>query len=602
MTRGNESKFKYISLLFTALLMFGLISQFRPVAAQDDSQFFPPTNHTVRGKFLEYWRAQGGLAIFGYPLTDEILEVNPADQKTYTVQWFERNRFEYHPEFKGTVYEVLLGLLGNQVTIGRGNEGAFRYFSDPKIPGQYYFPQTGHTLRNSFKQFWDTRGGLPIFGYPTSEEFYEVNPDDGKTYVVQYFERNRFEYHPEFKGTEYEVLLGLLGNQLTGGAFYPDPPPNNVPSKLLVPDKYRTTPFQTERTLNLPAGFKISVFAAGMTDPRMMALSPNGDIFFTERYPGNVKVLTDNNHDGIADNIYTFAEGLAPYPHGVAFYGGYLYVALETKVIRYPYQSGDLKARANYETIINDLPSGQAGVLNGHQTRTITFGPDNKLYVSIGSSCDVCIETNKYRASVWQFNPDGSGGRLYAGGLRNAVGIAFDPKTNLLWATVNGRNGLGDNLPPEQLTPIRDGGNYGWPYCVGNNPPTPDPDFGTGKADFCQNTVDRSLIALPAHSSPLGLAFYNASHFPEVYRTGLFVVQHGSFPGERSSVYGDGIRFVSTRPGKMQQGVKDFATGWINSAKDGYWGRVVAPMVGADGALYITDDIAGAIYRVSYGG
>ncbi len=585
-----------------AALILGLflIGTAMPASAAD-SQYFPETGRTVKGKFLQYWNSHGGLPIFGYPITDEILEVNPADQKTYVVQWFERNRFEYHPEFAGTQFEVLMGLLGNQVTIGRGGEGAFQRFSDPKIARQYYFPETGHTLRNSFKKYWDTYGGLPIFGYPTSEEFTEVNSDDGKTYVVQYFERNRFEWHPDNIGTRYEVLLGLLGNQIVGGPFVPNPPANNVQSKIIVPNQYRTEPFKTDRIMNLPPGFKISVFVAGLADPRLMAVAPNGDIFVTERNSGKVKVITDRNRDGVADDALTFAEGLAPYPHGVAFYGGYLYVALETKVIRFPYQTGDTKARATSQTIISDLPEGQSGVLNGHNTRTVIFGPDNKMYISIGSSCDACIETNKYRASIWQYNPDGSGGRVFATGLRNAVAINFDPKTNLLWTAVNGRNGLGDNWPPEILTPLRDGDNYGWPYCVGYNPPVPDPDFGAGKADFCQNKVDRSLLTLPAHTAPLGLTFYTGAMFPEIYRGGLFVVQHGSFPGERSSVYGDGLRFVSMRPGKMQQGAQDFTTGWINSAKTGYWGRPVAPVVGIDGAIYLSDDNAGAIYRISYG-
>jgi hypothetical protein len=178
------------------------------------SFYFPPTRHNLSGVFKQYWEANGGLAQFGYPWTEPFREFNPADGKVYLVQYFERNRFEYHPEYKGTKYEVLLGLLGNQLTETRRNngEGAFKRFEDMKYPGGVYFPETGHNLRNSFKTYWEANGGLAIYGYPISEEFQEVNPDDGKTYVVQYFERNRFEYHPENTGTRYEVLLGLLGN------------------------------------------------------------------------------------------------------------------------------------------------------------------------------------------------------------------------------------------------------------------------------------------------------------------------------------------------------------------------------------------------------
>jgi glucose/arabinose dehydrogenase len=591
--------------LLAATLCLSTVESIPQANAQTvEKVFFPETGHTLSDEhgFLSYWRNNGGLAQFGYPTTPEIREMNPADNKVYTVQWFERNRFEYHPEFKGTKYQVLLGLLGRQLTIGREQEEPFRYIpNDPKIANSVFFPETGHTLSNSFKAYWEKNGGLAMFGYPITQEFEELNPSDGKVYVTQWFERARFEWHPEFKGTQYEVLLGLLGNQITGSASYPDAPPANVRSKLLVPQRYRSGVFETDRYLNLPPGFKMSVYAAGLTDPRLMAFAPNGDLFLTERYPGKIKILRDSNSDGTADETLNYFENLQPSPHGIAFYGGYLYIALETKVVRFPYQTGDTKARTQPEVIIPDLPAGKAGVLNGHTTRTITFGRNAKMYVSIGSSCDVCIEDNKYRAAIWEFNPDGSGGRMYAQGLRNSVALGFDPRTDLLWIANNGRNGLGDDFPAELLTPLRAGAHYGWPYCVGT-PPQPDPDFGKGKENFCKNEVEPSLLTLPAHSAPLGLVFYNGTMFPEVYRGGLFVVLHGSFPGERSKVYADGLRFVSTRPGKLHKGVTDFATGWINPDEQSYWGRPVAPIVGPDGAIYVSDDKIGAIYRLSYGG
>jgi hypothetical protein len=176
------------------------------------SIYFPETQHNLGGAFYTYWKNNGGLAIFGYPLTEEFKEESPTEPgKIYTVQYFQRNRFEYHPEKAGTPYEVLLGLLGVQLTQGRN------FPKVPPVPNTsdlYYFPETNHTLSGAFFKYWKTYGGLPIFGYPISQEFQEKNPDDGKTYTVQYFERNRFEYHPENKGTRYEVLLGLLGTQL----------------------------------------------------------------------------------------------------------------------------------------------------------------------------------------------------------------------------------------------------------------------------------------------------------------------------------------------------------------------------------------------------
>lgn len=196
--------------------------------------YFSQTGHTLSNVFKRYWDKYGGLAQFGLPWTEEFQELNPSDGKTYTVQYFERNRFEYHPEFAGTQYEVLLGLLGRQVTTGRESElpfqrvtpGAIPAFSPGSLlsiknlvsattaPKLGYYPETGHTLSGSFKSYWEKNGGLAMFGYPITQEFQELNPADGKIYTVQYFERNRFEYHPEFAGTRYEVLMGLLGNQL----------------------------------------------------------------------------------------------------------------------------------------------------------------------------------------------------------------------------------------------------------------------------------------------------------------------------------------------------------------------------------------------------
>ena len=179
-----------------------------PPPASPDVTYFPPVQHTLRGTFLRYWTTHGGLAIFGYPLTEEFQEANPADGKTYTVQYFERNRFELHPEFAGTPAEVLLGLLGVERTQGRTFPVGAPIAADAT---HRWFPEVQHSLSGSFLQYWTAHGGLALFGYPISEPFEEVNPTDGKIYTVQYFERNRFEAHPEYAGTPAEVLLGLLG-------------------------------------------------------------------------------------------------------------------------------------------------------------------------------------------------------------------------------------------------------------------------------------------------------------------------------------------------------------------------------------------------------
>jgi hypothetical protein len=193
-----------------------LPSAYDRAAVRGDCRYFAETMHNLCGAFRAYWEANGGLAIFGYPISEEYRERNATDGQVYTVQYFERNRFEYHPEFAGTRYEVLLGLLGSDLTAARRGEGPFQPIAVAP-PGRDLFRETGHSLGGAFRAYWQANGGLAVFGYPISEEFAEYNPADGKIYTVQYFERNRFEYHPEFAGTRYEVLLGLLGNQTVDG-------------------------------------------------------------------------------------------------------------------------------------------------------------------------------------------------------------------------------------------------------------------------------------------------------------------------------------------------------------------------------------------------
>ncbi|HEU5087669.1 MAG TPA: hypothetical protein VFT99_09495, partial [Roseiflexaceae bacterium] len=184
-----------------------------PNPQQPGVLYFEQTGHSLRGAFDAYWRTYGGLAQFGYPITEEFRERNPDDGREYVVQYFERARFEYHPELAGTRYEVLLGLLGNTTTANRRAEAPFVRTGPNNRPGARYYDATGHNLAPEFVSRWDGTGGLAVYGYPISEAFYEVSPTDGKTYLVQYFERNRFEYHPENAHTYYEVLLGLLGSE-----------------------------------------------------------------------------------------------------------------------------------------------------------------------------------------------------------------------------------------------------------------------------------------------------------------------------------------------------------------------------------------------------
>jgi glucose/arabinose dehydrogenase len=278
-----------------------------------------------------------------------------------------------------------------------------------------------------------------------------------------------------------------------------------------------------------------------------------------------------------------FAQGLDQ-PHGIAFYGGFVYVAETTRVLRIRDNNG--QAAGDPEVVISDLPAG-----GQHTTRTLLFTPDQKLLVSIGSSCNVCREQDNRRAAVMIFDPDGKNGRLYATGLRNAVGLALNPVTQQVWFTNNGRDSLGDNIPPEQIGTLRDGAFYGWPDCYGNQ--QVDKDFG-GNAQRCtQMTVPELLVQ--AHSAPLGLTFLPAQGWPAPYAGSLIVAYHGSW--NRSVPTGYKVVRAPMSNGQVTGDVTDFVTGFELPDRT-VWGRPVALAVGSDGALYFTDDKAGAIYRV----
>ncbi|HTI05683.1 MAG TPA: PQQ-dependent sugar dehydrogenase [Gemmatimonadales bacterium] len=335
-----------------------------------------------------------------------------------------------------------------------------------------------------------------------------------------------------------------------------------------------------DHTLRVPPGFKIAVFADSLEGVRYLALGPGNAIYASQPGRGVVVQLTDNNHDGIADGVVTVASGLRG-PFGIAFRGDTMYVAEERDVKRF-----DPGARSS-NTVIDDIPGG------GHSTRTILFGPDGKLYLAVGSSCNLCDERDSLRAAVSQFNPDGSGGRVFARGLRNTVGLAFNPKTGELWGGNNDRDNLGDDLPPEHVNIIKAGRNYGWPNCY--LPGKPNPEYGS--AD-CSN-VEPPAITIQAHSAPLGIAFYSGAQFPADYRGDAFVTLHGSW--NRSVPTGAKVvRIQVDTDGRRATGVDDFITGW--QLPDGSrWGRPVGLLVLPDGSLLVSDDMGGKIWRVSYG-
>lgn len=358
-----------------------------------------------------------------------------------------------------------------------------------------------------------------------------------------------------------------------------------VKVRLDVPEKYRRGAFRVERFLNVPDGFSVSLFASGLSNPRFMAFDRQGRLFVSLPSEGHVVVLPDEDRDGVADRQVVFAKGLKR-PHGLVFAGDELVVAETNRVLAMK-EAGDSLVAGPMRVLSSEIPSG-----GGHWTRSVVAGPDGTLYISAGSSCNVCVEDDPRRASVLRLRK-GRAIDIYARGLRNTVGLAFHPETGALWGVDNGRDWLGDDLPPEELNLIKEGGDYGWPYCYGDK--VPDTDYGT--ASRCAST-EAPVVMMQAHSAPLGISFGEGLGFPSEFKDVLYIAFHGSW--NRSKATGYKLVAVPFKGGAPAGGPIDFITGWFYGTRP--WGRPVAPVVGPDGALYVSDDYAGAIYRVTYKG
>jgi glucose/arabinose dehydrogenase len=350
------------------------------------------------------------------------------------------------------------------------------------------------------------------------------------------------------------------------------------------------TPFDLGK-LKLPDGFHISVFADNIDSTRMLTFTPGGVLLVSESGEGKVVALPDPRHTGKAARVADVLSGLNE-PHGIAFFQGKLYVAENDKVRRYDWDESNL--RATNPVKLADLPTG-----GGHSTRSIVFH-GGKMYISAGSSCNVCVEKDARRAAVMEFNPDGSGERIFAKGLRNAVGIAENPKTDTVWVTVNGRDWLGDDLPPETIYDLgKDGGDGGWPYCYGDR--VPDSNFTKSGDNRCASVLEPK-VQMQAHSAPLGLAFYEGSMFPPEYRNSIFLAFHGSWNRSIPTGY-KVVRVKLDDKGQPTGGAQDFITGWLapGETKHGRWmGRPVGIAFGSDGSMYVSDDAVGVIYRITY--
>ena len=339
--------------------------------------------------------------------------------------------------------------------------------------------------------------------------------------------------------------------------------------------------------LKLPDGFHIAVFTEA-DSARMMVFSPGGVLLVSEPDEGKVVALPDPKHTGKAERSVVVVENLTE-PHGLGFYHGKLYVAERDRVRSYDWDETNL--RASSPKLLAELPGR-----GGHSTRTLLFHKD-KMYVSAGSSCNACVEKDSRRAAVMEFNPDGSGMKIFAKGLRNAVGMAVNPKTDTIWVTVNGRDRMGDDLPPDVIDDLgQNGGDFGWPYCYGDR--VPDPNFTKPDDDRCKNMIPPK-VQMQAHSAPLGLEFYEGTAFPAEYRNNIFVAFHGSW--NRSVPTGDKVvRVKLDERGQPVGGAQDFITGWQDE-RGRRNGRVAGIAFGADGSMYVSDDAAGRIYRVTWG-
>jgi len=342
-------------------------------------------------------------------------------------------------------------------------------------------------------------------------------------------------------------------------------------------------------TLHVPPGFQIALYATGLSDPRTMLLAPNGDVLVAEPGAGKITVLRDANHDGVAELRYTFASQLNE-PYGLAFYQHWLYVGDEDAVIRFDYSTGQTAARGEPQKIA-PLPPG------GHSTRGLLFNrTGSRLFVSIGSASNVSAGEGPTRAAIVEMSPDGTGGRVFASGLRNPVGMAWQPGNNALWTAVNERDGMGDDLVPDYATEVREGAFYGWPFAYLG--PHEDPRRKGERPDLVKQTIPPSVL-IQAHSAPLGIAFYEGTMFPKAYRGSAFVALHGSW--NRAQRTGYKVIAVPFRNGRPTGGYDDFVVGWLPDENSrSVWGRPVGLLVLGDGSLLISEDGNETIWRVTY--
>jgi glucose/arabinose dehydrogenase len=361
----------------------------------------------------------------------------------------------------------------------------------------------------------------------------------------------------------------------------------------------RLVPRPADAWPQAPAGFKVDLYMTGLEGPRQIRLAPNGDFFVAETRAGQVRIFRGRGQDGKPEQVSIFAAGLRQ-PFGIAFLPlgpnpEWVYIGNTNSVVRFPYHSGDLKAAGAAEVIIPSLPTG------GHSTRDVVFSQDGKrMFVAVGSQSNVDDpDENKgefHRANILEYTPDGTYVNVYASGIRNPVGLGINPKTGELWCSTNERDALGDNLVPDYVTHVQQGGFYGWPwYYMGDHQ---DPRHN-GKHPELKGKILVPDVLVSPHNASLGLTFYEGRQFPQEYSGDLFAAEHGSW--NRANRTGYEVIRVPLKDGRASGEFEDFLTGFVTT--DGQvWGRPVGVAVAQDGSLFVTDDGSQSIWRVSYTG
>lgn len=352
-----------------------------------------------------------------------------------------------------------------------------------------------------------------------------------------------------------------------------------------------TVPFTESRLQSLkhPPGFTVNVFAK-LSNPRMIVVTPNGTVYVSQPGEGKVTMLRDVQGDGVSDNEIDVITGKSRI-HGLALHGDKLYMATVDEIFAAPILRGG--KLGPIQMIWDDLPAG-----GQHPNRTMAFGPDSMLYVSIGSTCNNCIEDDPLHATIVRMKPDGTEREIFAKGLRNTLGFGWHPVTKEMWGMDHGSDNRGDDTPGEELNKLVANAHYGWPHCYNMqdiDPEAPAP-AGLPREDFCDETIAPSLL-YQAHSAPIGFQFYNSWVYPEEYKGDAFIAMRGSW--NRSKPTGYKIVRVEFQDGKPV-GFHDFVTSWLVEGDAAHFGRLSGLAIGRDGSILVADDKNGIIYRIAY--